>query len=106
MARPSIVILSVATVLFNLNLHSRNPYSVNYGIYDFLDELANHQIISVNSAVRPFPSLIYQNCEDADRKGSAESKTVAELEFYLRFGKEINGTTCEEVQNTIGEAMD
>ena len=30
------------------------PFSVNnYGTYEFLDELANSQIISVNSAVKP-----------------------------------------------------
>ena len=107
----SIVILSVATVLFNLNLHSQEIlYSVsNYGIYDFLDELANHQIISVNSAVRPYSRLdISKLLEDADRKRDLlNQRQLRELEFYLLdFGKEINGATAKRHKDTMGGELD
>ena len=107
----SIVILSVATVLFNLNLHSQEiPHSVsNYGIYDFLDELANHQIISVNSAVRPYSRLdISKLLEDADRKRDLlNQRQLRELEFYLLdFGKEINGATAKRHKDTMGGELD
>ena len=93
----SIVILSVAAVLFNLDLYSQEiPHSVNnYGIYNYLDELANNQIISINSAVKPYSRLdIAKLLEEAD--GSRELLTprqVRELDFYLLdFGKELDGT--------------
>ncbi len=94
----SIIILSVTAVLFNLNLYSQEiPHSVsNYGIYDFLDELANNQIISVNSAVKPYSRLdIAKLLEEADgRRELLTPRQMKELEFYLLdFGKELNGAT-------------
>lgn len=65
----------------------------NTGIYDFLDELAALQIISVNSAVKPWSRLFIARCLDStalhtDRLNERQRK---ELEFYLRdYGKELH----------------
>ena len=82
------------------------PQSVdNKGIYDFLDELANIQIISINSAVKPYSRLfISQRLKEAEEKQEQLSpRQKKELEFYmLDFGKEEeltaqrhNGTTAQ-----------
>ena len=39
------------------------PHPINnYGIYEFLDELAGMQIIAINSAVKPYSRLFIANC--------------------------------------------
>jgi hypothetical protein len=86
-------LLSIVKII-NSNLFGQEvPQSINNtGIYDFLDELANDQIISVNSAVKPFSRLfIAQRLKEADeKKDQLNSRQQKELDFYLRdFGKEI-----------------
>ena len=76
-----------------LNLFSQNiPHSVNNtGVYEFLDELANSQIITVNSAVKPWTRLyIAQKLDEADvKREMLNERQKKELDFYLRdFGKE------------------
>jgi hypothetical protein len=79
------------------------PFSVNnYGVYDFLDELANAQIISVNSAVKPFSRFfIAKRLQEANEKREQLSaRQQKELDFYLKdFGKEVeewrNGATAQ-----------
>ena len=70
------------------------PFSVNnYGIYDFLDELANAQVISLNSAVKPYSRLFISKClNEADgQRDKLSPRQQKELDFYLKdFGKEIN----------------
>jgi hypothetical protein len=70
------------------------PQSVNNtGIYEFLDELANRQIITINSAVKPYSRLlISQKLKEADERRELLSKRQQkELDFYLKdFGKELN----------------
>ena len=46
------------------------PFPVsNYGVYDFLDELANIQVVSINSAVKPYSRLyIAKKLQEADEK--------------------------------------
>jgi hypothetical protein len=64
----------------------------NTGVYDFLDELANNQIISINSAVKPYSRLFIAEClEEAEEKSDQLSiRQRKELEFYmLDFNKEI-----------------
>lgn len=67
----------------------------NPGIYEFLDELANCQIISINSAIKPYSRLFISGClADADEKRDQLSlRQRRELDFFLRdfrkeFGKE------------------
>ncbi len=70
------------------------PQSVsNYGIYDFLDELAVARVISVNSAVKPYSRLfIAKKLREADEKrDKLSARQQKELDFYLMdFGKELH----------------
>jgi hypothetical protein len=69
------------------------PHSVNnYGVYEFLDELAGMQIIEINSAIKPYSRLFIANrLKEADEKREQlNSRQQKELDFYLMdFGKEI-----------------
>jgi hypothetical protein len=81
--------------ILNLKVYSQEvPQSVdNKGIYEFLDELANIRIISINSAVKPHSRLyISQRLKEAEeKKDQLNTRQQKELEFYLRdFGKELN----------------
>ena len=71
------------------------PHPVNNtGIYDFLDELATDQIISINSAVKPYSRLfIAKRLEEArEQWEQLNSRQQKELDFYmLDFGKEMGG---------------
>ena len=65
----------------------------NSGIYDFLDELANSRIITVNSSIKPYTRLfIAERLREADEKrDELNSRQQKELDFYLMdFGKELN----------------
>ena len=68
------------------------PHPVsNTGIYKFLDELANDQIISINSAIKPYSRLFIANClnEAYEKLDQLTYRQQKELDFYLRdFGKE------------------
>jgi hypothetical protein len=97
----------------NANLFSQEvPQSVdNKGIYEFLDELANIQIISINSAIKPYSRLFISNRlkEAEEKKDQLNLRQQKELDFYLMdFGKEkekkrYNGTT---VQRSTGSTME
>ncbi len=86
------------------------PQSVdNKGVYDFLDELANIQIISINSAVKPYSRLfIFQRLKEVEEKqDQLNPRQRKELEFYmLDFGKEEetaqgrNGTKAQGEEKT------
>jgi hypothetical protein len=76
------------------------PQSVNNtGIYEFLDELANNHLITINSAVKPYSRLfISQRLKEVEeKKGELNPRQQKELEFYLLdFEKEVyNGTTAQ-----------
>ena len=81
-------------IVLNTNLFSQEvPQSVsNTGIYEFLDELANNQIITINSAVKPYSRLfISQRLKEAEeKKEQLNPRQQKELDFYIRdFGKEM-----------------
>jgi hypothetical protein len=81
-------------LILNLNLYSQEvPQSVsNTGIYEFLDELANIQIISINSVVKPYSRLfIAKKLREAKEKRELlNTRQQKELDFYLKdFGKEL-----------------
>jgi hypothetical protein len=93
----SLLLLYCISILFSFCLGMKGqeiPQSVrNYGIYEFLDELANEGIISVNSAVKPYSRLfISEMLKEADQKReSLNLRQQKELDFYLKdFGKEFN----------------
>jgi hypothetical protein len=65
----------------------------NYGIYEFLDELANLQIIEINSVVKPYSRLFIANQLKLakEKKELLNKRQSDELEFYLLdFGKEVD----------------
>ncbi len=79
--------------VYYCNLFSQEiPQSVqNTGIYDFLDELADNQIISINSAVKPYSRLYISDRlrEAAAKRDQLTPRQQKELDFYLMdFGKE------------------
>jgi hypothetical protein len=94
--KKSILFFSLLILMvWNTNLFSQEiPQSVNNkGIYEFLDELANKHIISINSAVKPYSRLfISRRLKEAESKREElNSRQQKELDFYLMdFGKELN----------------
>ncbi len=83
------------------------PFSVsNYGVYDFLDELANIQVVSINSAVKPYSRLyIAKKLQEADEKRDRLSvRQQKELDFYLLdFGKELEEDRRSGEEWSMGE---
>jgi hypothetical protein len=62
-------------------------------LYDFLDELANDKIISLNSCIKPYSrEFIAQQLQIASsRKESLTERQIRALDFYLKdFNKELN----------------
>ena len=81
-------------IVLNTNLFSQEiPQSIdNKGIYEFLDELANIHIITINSAVKPYSRLLISNRlkEAEEKKDQLNPRQQKELDFYLMdFGKEL-----------------
>ncbi len=97
MFKKSIIIFSLFFLIqfLNFNCYSQDiPHSVNNkGIYDFLDELAGCEIITINSAIKPFSrSFISKSLlEAAGKRDQLNYRQQKELDFYLMdFGKEAN----------------
>ena len=89
-----ILFFSGLSILIQYPLYSQEvPHSVNnYGIYEFLDELAGMQFIEINSAVKPYSRLFIANrLKEADEKrDQLNIRQQKELDFYLMdFGKEL-----------------
>ncbi|MBE9483377.1 MAG: hypothetical protein IMY74_00935 [Bacteroidetes bacterium] len=55
-------------------------------IYDFLDELANEKIISINSVVKPYSrAFIAEKLQEAnEHKDLLSKRQVEEIEFYMK----------------------
>ena len=88
-------IFLISIIIFNTDLFSQEvPQPVaNKGIYDFLDELANIHIITINSAIKPYSRLyISQRLKEAgEKRDQLNSRQQKELNFYmLDFGKEMS----------------
>lgn len=84
----------VSIIGLNTSLFSQEvPQSVNNtGIYEFLDELANIQIISINSAIKPYSRLFISHRlkEAQEKRDQLNPRQQKELDFYLLdFGKEL-----------------
>ena len=96
-----LILLFLVLSLSSINIFPQEvPHPVNNtGVYEFLDELANAQIISINSAVKPYSRLFIANSlKEADEKREQISlRQQKELDFYLMdFGKELkNGATVQ-----------
>lgn len=94
-ARFYLYYFTAAAIFFSagLSLFSQEiPHPVNNtGIYEFLDELANDNIISLISAVKPYTRLyIAGKLKEAESKREMlNGRQAKELGFYLKdFGKE------------------
>lgn len=88
------VFIIIIILMINASLHAQEvPQSVsNTGIYEFLDELANNQIISINSAIKPYSRMfIALKLKEAEgQKDKLNPRQQKEIDFYLRdFGKEL-----------------
>jgi hypothetical protein len=89
-----LILFFLNILLLNKTLLSQEiPQSVkNTGVYDFLDELANNQVIEINSAIKPYSRLFISNrLREADEKREQLTlRQQKELDFYLKdFGKEF-----------------
>lgn len=84
----------VGSLFINPLYSQETPHPLgNYGIYEFLDELANSRIITVNSAIKPYSRLFIAQClkEAEEKRNELNSRQQKELDFYLvDFGKELN----------------
>ena len=67
-------------------------------IYDFLDELANEKIISINSVIKPYSrTFIAEKLQEAyEQKDALSRRMVKEIEFYMKDYR------LETVYNTKG----
>ncbi len=64
----------------------------NTDLYDFLDELSNAHIISLNTAVKPYARILIAEklAEAQNKRGELNSRQEKELDFYLKdFSKEL-----------------
>jgi hypothetical protein len=70
------------------------PHPINNsGVYEYLDELANNQIITINSAVKPYSRSFIAKClkEAEEKRDQLSLRQQKELEFYmLDLGKELD----------------
>jgi len=55
------------------------------GIYDYLDELSNAQIITLNSAVKPYSRILISEklAEAYNKRAELNLRQQKELDFYL-----------------------
>jgi hypothetical protein len=93
MKRISVLILILIIWSISLNAQDIPHPVINTGIYEFLDELANNQIISINSAVKPYSrSYIANKLKEVEEvREQLSPRQQKELDFYLLdFGKELD----------------
>ncbi len=101
--------ISIIKILITPIYSQEVPHPVNNtGIYDFLDELANNQIITINSAIKPYSRLFIANRlkEAGEKREQLNPRQQKELDFYMMdFGKELgkewfNGITAQWLNGT------
>ena len=88
----ALAILILLSVFPAFSQEVPHPVS-NTGIYQFLDELATDQIISINSAIKPYSRLFISRCliEAQEKRDQLSVRQQEELGFYLMdFGKEAS----------------
>jgi hypothetical protein len=90
-----ILICLVFFIFYNTVLFSQEvPQPINnYGIYEFLDEMANIHVVNVNSSIKPYSRQTIAELlkEASDKKDLLNNRQKKELDFYLMdFGKELN----------------
>jgi hypothetical protein len=106
--------LVILILLYSIAVFSQEvPHPVsNTGVYNLLDELANDQIISLISAIKPYSRTFIAKClTEADGKRDQLTRRQGEeLDFYLRdFWKEgakVRGFEPSFAKATEGERCD
>ena len=92
------IFITLLVLLCFTNVESQPTYEhiSNHGIYSFLDEMANEQIIELNTAIKPYTrSLILEKLQKAEeKKDQLKRRQRKELQFYLRdYGLAEQSTT-------------
>jgi hypothetical protein len=75
-----------------INAQEVNKHISYISIYDYLDELANTQVIELNSVVKPYSrNLIYEKLHEAETKKDLLTKRQQkDLDFFLKdYNKEV-----------------
>ncbi len=94
--RRIILCLCIQVLLLSLSeVHAQEVYQhvSSTGIYDYLDELSNAQIITLNSAVKPYSRILISEklAEAYNKRAELNSRQQKELDFYLKdFSKELH----------------
>ena len=87
-------------LIFSFNLYGQVVYESvqRTNVYDFLDELANEKLISINSVVKPYSrTFIAEKLKEAyDQKDQLSKRQVKEIEFYMKDYR------LETIYNTSG----
>ncbi len=109
--KPASLLILLNILILNLPVFSQElPYPINnFGIYTFLDELANSHIIEINSAIKPYSRLYIANkLKEADgKREELNNRQLKELEFYLMdFGKEIGRLRDEGTEGLRDEGTE
>lgn len=75
-------------ILMSFSLQSQVVYESvqRTNIYDFLDELANEKLITINSVVKPYSRMfIAEKLQEAyEQKDQLSKRQVDEIEFYMK----------------------
>jgi len=82
------ILISVFFFIISARINSQVVYEhvKNNNIYEFLDELANNQVISLNSCIKPYSRiLIAEKLTEAELKiDELNKRQKEELQFYLK----------------------
>jgi len=73
----------------------------NSGIYEFLDEMANQQVITLNSVVKPYAGILiaHKLQEAALSKAKLNKRQQYQLDFYLRVYRLETGNNTKSSQD-------
>ncbi len=98
-------LLPILSVLFTClfgasNVHAQNvPEHLSWTtLYEFIDELASEQVITVNTSVRPYSRELIETKLREAQSSTAELSTRQrqELEFYLRYFRLESGNNARQ----------
>lgn len=87
------------TLFINTNINSQEVYEdvLNRNIYNFLDELANEKIISLNSSIKPYSKdLIRTKLTHAYKKEKISQKLKEEIAYYLEKYKDYRSENLNQ----------
>ncbi|MCK4699903.1 MAG: hypothetical protein KAT38_06200, partial [Bacteroidales bacterium] len=90
--RKTILILLALLILFPSSAQYVFHHLSNTNLYNFLDEMANNQIINLNSAYKPYSRTFIANKlqEIESQKDKLNTRQIEDLIFFLKdFNKEL-----------------